>query len=141
MIIAVSTEWNDNSGRFAYYRIEHGQLKERQEACPPDSTPESLAKYQKAQGELGSALGKLLMIQENYPDLKASANFTQLADELAGTENRIATARRDYNTAVQSYNTAIRKFPTNLIASLFGFTQKAYFQASDGAQNVPNVEF
>ncbi len=94
-----------------------------------------------ADSALTAALNNLLVIVENYPDLKASANFTQLADELAGTENRIATARRDYNSAVQSYNTAIRKFPTSLIASLFGFTQKEYFQASEGAQTVPNVEF
>jgi LemA protein len=94
-----------------------------------------------ADSALTAALNNLLVIVENYPDLKASANFTQFADELAGTENRIATARRDYNSAVQSYNTAIRKFPTSLIASLFGFTQKEYFQASEGAQTVPNVEF
>lgn len=94
-----------------------------------------------ADSALTSALNNLLVIVENYPDLKASANFTQLADELAGTENRIATARRDYNAAVQSYNTAIRKFPKSLIAGLFGFEQKAYFQASEGAQNVPNVQF
>ena len=94
-----------------------------------------------ADSELTAALNNLLVIVENYPDLKASANFTQLADELAGTENRIATARRDYNDAVQSYNTAIRKFPNSLIAGLFGFEQKAYFQASSGAENVPNVEF
>lgn len=94
-----------------------------------------------ADSALTAALNNLLVVVENYPDLKASANFTQLADELAGTENRIATARRDYNNAVQSYNTAIRKFPGSLIAGLFGFTQKDYFQAADGAQNVPNVEF
>ena len=94
-----------------------------------------------ADSALTTALNNLLVVVENYPDLKASANFTQLADELAGTENRIATARRDYNEAVQSYNTAIRKFPKSLIAGLFGFEQKVYFQASDGAQNVPNVEF
>lgn len=94
-----------------------------------------------ADSALTSALNNLLVIVENYPDLKASANFTQLADELAGTENRIATARRDYNAAVQSYNTAIRKFPKSLIAGLFGFEQKEYFQASEGAQNVPNVQF
>lgn len=94
-----------------------------------------------ADSALTAALNNLLVVVENYPDLKASANFTQLADELAGTENRIATARRDYNDAVQSYNTAIRKFPGSLIAGLFGFAQKDYFQAADGAQNVPNVEF
>lgn len=94
-----------------------------------------------ADSALTTALNNLLVVVENYPDLKASANFAQLADELAGTENRIATARRDYNDAVQSYNTAIRKFPKSLVADLFGFTPKEYFQASDGAQNVPNVEF
>lgn len=94
-----------------------------------------------ADSALTTALNNLLVVVENYPDLKASANFTQLADELAGTENRIATARRDYNDAVQSYNTAIRKFPNSLIAGLFGFAKKEYFQASDNAQNVPNVEF
>lgn len=94
-----------------------------------------------ADSALTTALNNLLVIVENYPDLKASANFTQLADELAGTENRIATARRDYNNAVQRYNTAIRKFPNNLVAGLFGFAQKDYFQASDGTQNVPNVAF
>ena len=94
-----------------------------------------------ADSQLTAALNNLLVIVENYPDLKASANFTQLADELAGTENRIAVARRDYNTAVQNFNTAIRKFPNSLVAGLFGFTQKDYFQASDGAENVPNVQF
>lgn len=94
-----------------------------------------------ADSALTTALNNLLVIVENYPDLKASANFTQLADELAGTENRIAVARRDYNDAVQSYNTAIRKFPTSLVAGLFGFAQKDYFRASDGAQDVPDVAF
>lgn len=94
-----------------------------------------------ADSALTTALNNLLVVVENYPDLKASQNFTQLADELAGTENRIATARRDYNDAVQSYNTAIRKFPASLVAGLFGFSQRDYFQATDGAQNVPNVEF
>ncbi len=94
-----------------------------------------------ADSALTSALNNLLVVVENYPDLKASENFIQLADELAGTENRIATARRDYNAAVQSYNTAVRKFPGSLIASLFGFSQKEYFRAADGAQDVPQVEF
>ena len=101
----------------------------------------SIEEKAEADSALTDALNNLLVIVENYPDLKASANFTQLSDELAGTENRIATARRDYNDAVKDYNTAIRKFPNSLVASLFGFTQKDYFQASDGAQDVPNVEF
>lgn len=94
-----------------------------------------------ADSALTAALNNLLVIVENYPDLKASANFTQLADELAGTENRIAVARRDYNDAVQEYNAAIRKFPGNLVAGMFGFEKKDFFQASAGAQDVPNVEF
>lgn len=94
-----------------------------------------------ADSALTAALNNLLVIVENYPDLKASANFTQLADELAGSENRIATARRDYNAAVQEYNAAIRKFPGNLVAGMFGFEKKDFFQASDNAQNVPSVEF
>lgn len=94
-----------------------------------------------ADSALTAALNNLLVIVENYPDLKASANFIQLADELAGTENRIAVARRDYNDAVQEYNTAIRKFPGNLVAGLFGFEKKDFFQASAGAQDVPSVQF
>lgn len=94
-----------------------------------------------ADSALTAALNNLLVIVENYPDLKASANFVQLADELAGSENRIATARRDYNAAVQEYNAAIRKFPGNLVAGMFGFEKKAYFEASDNVQNVPSVEF
>lgn len=94
-----------------------------------------------ADSALTAALNNLLVIVENYPDLKASANFTQLADELAGTENRIAVARRDYNAAVESYNAAIRKFPGNLVAGLFGFEKRDYFQASSNAQDVPSVQF
>lgn len=101
----------------------------------------SIEEKAEADSALTDALNNLLVIVENYPDLKASANFTQLTDELAGTENRIATARRDYNNAVKEYNTAIRKFPNSLVASLFGFAQKEYFQASSDAQNVPNVAF
>lgn len=101
----------------------------------------SIEEKAEADSALTGALNNLLVIVENYPDLKASANFTQLTDELAGTENRIATARRDYNNAVKEYNTAIRKFPNSLVASLFGFAQKEYFQASSDAQNVPNVAF
>ena len=94
-----------------------------------------------ADSALTAALNNLLVIVENYPDLKASANYIQLADELAGTENRIAVARRDYNNAVQEYNTAIRKFPANLVAGMFGFEKRDFFQASAGAQDVPNVQF
>ncbi|MDY3973297.1 LemA family protein [uncultured Veillonella sp.] len=95
----------------------------------------------KADGELSNALSRLLMITENYPDLKADQNFRALQDELAGTENRIAVARKDYNGAVRAYNSKIRTFPTSIYAGMFGFDQKAYFQADDNAQTAPKVSF
>lgn len=94
-----------------------------------------------ANSELSSAFSRLLAIAENYPDLKADANFRQLADELAGTENRIAVARMDYNNAVQQYNSKIRRFPTVIIAGMFGFEKKDYFQAQEGAEQAPIVDF
>ncbi len=104
-------------------------------------TQESLAKYQKAQGELGSALGRLLMIQENYPDLKANQNFRDLQSQLEGTENRITVERQKFNDAARSYNTMIRQFPKNIIAGMFGFEKKPYFEASEEAMAAPKVEF
>ena len=104
-------------------------------------TPEALAKYQKAQGELGSALGKLLMIQENYPDLKANENFRDLQSQLEGTENRITVERQKFNETARAYNTAIRQFPKNIVAGMFGFEKKPYFEAQEGAQQAPKVEF
>jgi len=94
-----------------------------------------------ANDELTTALNGLMVIVENYPDLKASVNFIQLQDELAGTENRIATSRRDYNSAVNSYNTKIRSFPTNLMAGMFGFEKKVLFEANEKANIVPEVDF
>lgn len=94
-----------------------------------------------ANDELTSALNNLMLIVENYPDLESSENFIQLSDELAGTENRIATARRDYNEAVKEYNSTIKKFPTNLMANIFGYETKEYFEASEESQEVPNVQF
>lgn len=94
-----------------------------------------------ANEELNSALARLLVIVENYPNLKADANFRQLQDELAGTENRIAVARKDYNDSVQVFNTRIRKFPTNIWASMLGFAPREYFQVQAGAQNTPQVQF
>ena len=108
---------------------------------PSDLTPEALARYNAAQGELSSALGKLLMIQESYPDLKANQNFLELQAQLEGTENRIATERMKFNDAVKSFNTGIRRFPDNIIASMFGFEKKGYFEAQEGAQTAPVVEF
>lgn len=104
-------------------------------------TPEALEKYQKAQGELGSALGKLLAITENYPDLKANQNFLELQSQLEGTENRIAVERQKFNTAAQVYNTSIRQFPRNMLAGMFGFDKKPYFEADEGAKTAPKVEF
>lgn len=94
-----------------------------------------------ANNELTSALNALMVIVENYPDLKANQNFIQLSDELAGTENRIATARRDYNDAVKTYNSKVKKFPTNLIAGMFGFSEKDYFEVEPSKTEVPKVEF
>lgn len=104
-------------------------------------TPEALAKYQKAQGELGSALGKLLMIQENYPDLKANQNFRDLQSQLEGTENRITVERQKFNETARAYNTMIRQFPKNIFAGMFGFEKKPYFEAVEGAETAPKVEF
>ncbi len=108
---------------------------------PNDLTPEKLAEYQKAQGQLASALGKLLAITENYPDLKANQNFLELQAQLEGTENRINVARKNFNDAAKAYNTAIRRFPKNILAGLFGFDKRAYFEAAEGAEQAPTVEF
>ena len=101
----------------------------------------SVAEKAEADNELTKALNSLLVVVENYPDIKASSNFTQLMDELSGTENRIATARRDYNNAVKEYNTYIKKFPQFIIANMFNFEAKDYFEASESANEVPQVSF
>ena len=108
---------------------------------PTNLTAESLKKYQEAQGELGSALGKLLAITENYPDLKANQNFLQLQAQLEGTENRITVERKTFNEVAQTYNSAIRQFPGNILAGMFGFERKPYFEAESGAEKAPKVEF
>ena len=108
---------------------------------PTNLTEEAIAKFNEAQGELSSALGRLLMIQENYPDLKANQNFSELQAQLEGTENRIATERMKFNETARAYNTLIRKFPDNIIASMFGFEKKGYFEAQAGAETAPKVEF
>ncbi|HIU48777.1 MAG TPA: LemA family protein [Candidatus Avimonoglobus intestinipullorum] len=94
-----------------------------------------------ADGELTQALGRLIAVAESYPELQANENFLSLQDELAGTENRINTARMDYNAAVQTYNASIRSFPTNILAGIFGFERREQFQAQEGAQEVPAVDF
>ena len=108
---------------------------------PTDITPEAISQFNAAQGELSTALGRLLLIQENYPDLKANQNFLELQAQLEGTENRIATERMKFNEAAKAFNTGIRKFPDNIIASMFGFEKKAYFEAQAGTETAPKVEF
>lgn len=108
---------------------------------PTNLTPEKLAEYQKAQGQLATALGKLLAITENYPDLKANQNFLELQAQLEGTENRINVARKNFNDSAKAYNTAIRRFPKNILAGMFGFDKRAYFEAAEGAEQAPQVQF
>ncbi len=108
---------------------------------PEDLTPEKLAAYQKAQGAISSALGKLLAITEKYPDLKANQNFMELQAQLEGTENRINVARTNFNNTAKEFNTTIRRFPKNILANLFGFEKRAYFEAAEGAEQAPKVEF
>jgi len=108
---------------------------------PTKLTPESIQKFQAAQGQLSSALGRLLVVTENYPNLKSNENFMSLQAQLEGTENRITVARMDFNTAVQEYNSKIRSFPANITAKMFGFSEKGYFQAEAGTENAPKVNF
>ena len=108
---------------------------------PSQLTADNIAKFQAAQGELGSALGRLLVTVERYPDLKANQNFLELQAQLEGTENRISTERMKFNETAKSYNTLIRSVPQNILASIFSFTPKGYFQAAEGSENAPKVEF
>ena len=102
---------------------------------------EQIQQFQQAQGGLSSALSRLLVSVERYPDIKSNQNFLQLQSQLEGTENRISVARNRYNEAVRQYNTYIRKFPNNIFAGMFGFERKAPFEAEEGAENAPDVEF
>ena len=104
-------------------------------------TPEKLKQYQAAQGELSQALGRLMAIQENYPQLKANENFSELQAQLEGTENRINESRQLFNSAVQTYNVSVRRFPANIVAGMFGFEKKSQFEAESGAEKAPKVEF
>lgn len=108
---------------------------------PKNLTPEALSQFQAAQGDVTSALGKLMAIREAYPDLKANQNFLELQAQLEGTENRITVARKDFNEESRAYNVAIRRFPNSLIANWFGFDAKPYFDAKAGADVAPVVEF
>jgi len=105
------------------------------------NNPESFSRFQKAQSELGGALQRLLVITENYPDLKANANFMALQDQLEGTENRITVERGRFNEVVRPYNIFIKQFPRSIIANMSGFREKAYFTASEGAETAPVVSF
>ncbi|MDF3076178.1 MAG: LemA family protein [Sphingobacteriaceae bacterium] len=108
---------------------------------PTKLTPESIEKFQAAQGQLSQALGRLLVVTENYPDLKANANFQELQAQIEGTENRITVERQKFNDVTQEYNSKIRSFPNNITAGMFGFTKKGYFQADAASQKAPTVQF
>lgn len=108
---------------------------------PSTATPAQMEAWMEAQGEVSSALGRLIAISENYPELKANQNFLELQKQLEGTENRISTERRKYNEEVRGYNAKIRRFPTNLIAGMFGFEKRVMFEAQEGAEVAPVVGF
>ncbi|PZF74465.1 LemA family protein [Taibaiella soli] len=108
---------------------------------PNDLSPEKIKEFQARQGELSQALGRLLMVTENYPQLKANQNFLSLQDQLEGTENRITVARKGFNDAVQQYNTTIRSFPNNILSGMLGFHVKGMFEADAAAQKAPTVQF
>lgn len=108
---------------------------------PENLTPEKLRTYQKAQGDVSSALGKLMAISENYPNLKANENFIELQAQLEGTENRISVARHDFNQTTQEYNSYVRRFPQIIFAGILGFDKKGYFEAEQGTEKVPQVKF
>lgn len=106
-----------------------------------DLTEENIQKFQEAQGEVGAAINRLLAITENYPDLKANENFSELQAQLEGTENRINEVRKTYNASVKEYNVSVRKFPNNILAGMFGFERKSEFKADEGASKAPEVNF
>jgi len=123
-------------------KVTEARAKATQITIDPENlTEENIREYQQAQAELSEALSRLLLIQENYPELKANQNFLALQDELAGTENRIAVERNRFNQLVKEYNAYIRKFPQIIYAGLFGFKPKAYFQAAEEAQTAIKVQF
>jgi LemA protein len=108
---------------------------------PKNLDEASLQKFQSAQDGLSSAIGRLMVVVEKYPELKATQNFSEFQAQLEGTENRITVARREFNEAAQEYNTYLRRFPNNIIGGMFGFQKKAYFEAQKGAENAPKVQF
>jgi len=120
-------------------RASVGRVQISPNAAPTD--PKQLADFQAAQNQLGSALSRLLVVSERYPELKANANFSQLQAQLEGTENRIAVARRDFNEAVMSYNTLVKSVPAVFYAGMLGFKERPYFQSAPGSETAPNVQF
>jgi LemA protein len=108
---------------------------------PSNITPESLKEFQQAQQGLSSSIGRLLMVSENYPELKASNNFLELQAQLEGTENRIKVSRDNFNDVVTTYNKRVRRFPASLFAGIMGFSKRAQFEAADNAQDAPTVTF
>lgn len=106
-----------------------------------DLTPEKMQAFQKAQGEVGAALGRLMVVAERYPELKANENFQTLMAQLEGTENRISVERRNFNETARAYNTSIRQFPRTILAGMFGFEKRPYFEAQEGAEKAPEVQF
>ena len=127
-------------------RARVGQVQGAPAGGPPVASalpndPNAMEQFAQAQQGLSSALSRLLVVVERYPDLKSNANFLELQSQLEGTENRIAVERQRYNTAAQQYNTAVRRFPASLVASMSGFKQKAYFRGAPGSQQAPNVDF
>lgn len=125
-----------------FTQVTEARAKATQTTINPENiTAEQLQQFQQAQGELSQALGRLLLIQENYPELKANENFLALQDELAGTENRISVERNKFNELAQDYNSYIRKFPQVIYAKWFKFVPKAYFEATPEAQTAPEVQF
>jgi LemA protein len=108
---------------------------------PENLTPDKIQEYQAAQGQLSQALGRLMMVSEAYPDLKANQNFLKFQDELVGTNNRISTARQRFNNSVQAYNVKVRTFPNNFMAGILGFKEKGMFKAEENAQRNPEVKF
>ncbi len=122
--------------------VVNARARATQITVDPDKIDaESLNRFQEAQGELGAALGRLLAVSENYPELKANEQFLQLQAQLEGTENRIAVERKKFNETVRAYNVSVRKFPGNIAAMIFGFDAKPYFEAAAGAEQAPKVEF
>ena len=122
-----------------FENVTEARARATQMTLSEDATPEQLAAFQAAQGELSQALGRLLALAENYPNLKANENYLTLQAELAGCENRIQTERQRFNEAAKAYNASLRRFPTNMIAKMFGFEKRPYFEADEGADRVPET--